>query len=501
MKLTVSNLDENRRETQASLIEGQSMPRKIFETQELMAQNGQIVTAGAYGIWDHLSNPNKIKLVDMLNTLGQQKGSQTDLYSKGKWDTLDVRIDAEINNAMPGTIESISHKSWYRALTKFVTKSLMGSNAYGSYSDVGEALPDAIKMLFGKWKVFHTDAHIKVGFDRDKLDYANVGQTEFTDSLHYFFSRAHQNYNGRISLVPTEAAFASIDSNIDLTPAEKAEFKKQQHPGTNTYNRQWNIIYNDMLDNKGGSFWISRINDSDDPTRIRLVIMAGDRERKSQQYIIGDVYGINEKGRSVPVSFSQEESIKMMQARQAWQWANSQDDLKYINKFGLSGFWDGWDPITWFTRKFFNPGMEKGGDFSREEFEYWHNKYSKEVEGSLYYTKLKANAFGGRYFTDWSDPGRVEMDMLIDPVWKAVRTREVFMENRTGKPYQVNRNELYDIFQMVKSGLNAKPDFFGNEATTTYFDTFFIFDNPKDYSKYNISGVPPGSPQVWGLLD
>jgi len=434
--------------------------------------------AALLDVHQNISSYNKGFIERVFNTGSKQKTSTTDQYSPDQT-AVKVQITNALNRHLPGTFQDVRLKNAHYALVEKLIRAMPLYGDEGHYSDISNALPKVMGMLYGHVKVFNTSGPVKLALPKDIVNYYNVGQTELDESLGFTISKAHQRYGDTLSLIAREGAEDAY--GFDPVQIEKGEdFLKSTNIGTNRYNERWNKIMKKAIVKDGGNIWMERINDPDDPESIRLVVMSGNPDYKDSYKIIGDLFGVDKNGNSVPVTFSAEETVKMMASRQAWQKMDSDDD-----------FWDGqyWDWGTSFARfigtmmgagedKHISTGeqrnrwSEAGGDFSRENIDYYHNRFSKDVNKAAY-DELPPNSYGGKYFTEWFKPGRVELDMYIDPLWKQIQILEKSKSEELGKPYTINNEEYAQLFYLIKNGLNGTPGWFSNKTPITYFDTFF----------------------------
>lgn len=477
-------------------------------------------TAAFLDIYESMSGTYRPFISDMFEGKSNPNPRPEDKFPKENrmFDNSDAMIERAANNAYPGTIQNTAHKDRHIALIKMGVRAIRTEGTTGKYRDIRDGLPEVIKRLYGYWgKTFDSGGPVKVALPykltngKQEGSGWNVGQNEWELSLEYTYARAEYLWGPDLSLVAREGIALGVkgyfkgneedefEKGIEIK-VDPNEVDKNKLLGTNRYNPDWNIIQKQFVDVAGGNIWVSRINDPQDPSRIRLVIMAGNRDYPTDVQIVGDLYRIDENtGESIPVTFSAEEMVQLMASNQAYQLMDSDDD-----------WWDWADPITWVSRAFraeytdeghlrdylLEGGMwgtksdtgrsysdkkdistgeertrwtERGGDFGRENIDYYHNKYSKDVPGSDY-DKLQANAIGGKYLTEWSDPGRVEMDMYIDPLWKEIQILEKSKSEELGRPYQINDGEFKLLYQLHKSRLNGGTGWFSSETPMTYFD-------------------------------
>lgn len=451
--------------------------------------------AALLDIYEYLDETWEPWLKNVFDGMGNPNRSPTDEWSGEMEQQYKAKIWDGINQYMPSTIQGTAQKGWHVALVYQALQAMPIEGSEGKYKDINRALPKVLERLYGYWgKTFTTDGPIKVALPRRLINQYDVDQDDYDESLHYTYGKALEKFDYKLSVVaregevPNAYGFKSLVDDDEF--AKGIEGKKEKpdgskYVGTNRYQADWNKITQGYV-SKGGNIWVSRINDSDDPSRIRLVIMAGNRDYMTDVKIIGDVYGIDKKtGESIPVTFSAEEIVKMMASRQAWQVMDSDDD-----------WWDGqyWDWFTGIARTIGslvgageavhistgidrNRWSEAGGDFSRENVDYYHKKFSKDVPGSDYH-KLPAHAIGGQWLTEWSNPGRVEMEMYIDPLFREIETYEKMKTEQTGKPYKINNEEFVNFFYLIKNGLNGPSGWFTSQTPMTYFDSIFAL-NPQ----------------------
>ena len=518
---------------------------EIFAWQQKLAKGHQEELAAFVDIEEGMNQAFMQRVVTFLDMKGQSGTTSPSLSLKSEYTANeDTQILDAINRSLPSILDKEDHKNWHIALVKLVSSRLMIGGTHGSPMNFQESLVKTIEGLYGNWKVFNNNTRVKVAFNRSKLNAAKVGQDQWDDSEHYMFMMAHRKYKGKISFVPRvdtiklmqhqgklakgirmgepykapqEKEWKPYEQNMDVPLFERESYEHANQFATMRYQQHWNAIYKDIVEDGGGNIFIARINDPDDPDKIRMVIASGDRNNPDGINIIGDVYGVDTIGNAVPVTFTQENAITMMQARQAWQHANSQDDIVegLLDISGIGGIWDGLDPISAFARAiewgreklgedkesiYKKPSnslfsIEEGGDFGRGEFKWIYDNYSKaawEKENGKKYSKKEAaeglyknlkgysdrpvNSHGGRYLTEIMAPGRVEMDLFFEPLWKEVMAYE------KSKGREVTDQELYSIFQVVKRRLNGKPDFFGNDRGRTMFDAY-VLNNFEDEKK------------------
>lgn len=513
---------------------------EVFALTDDLARSNREELAAFYDIEQGMNQEFLKHVVTFLSMKGQS-GTTSPAQTRGKTEYTaneDTMILDGINKMLPAIIDKEDHKNRHIALVKMVASRLMIGGTHGPAMSWEASLIKTLNGLYGNWKIFDNNTRVKVAFNRRKLIAAGVGQDQWNDSEHYMFMMAHRKYKGKISFVPRvdeikllkhqgelaksllmrktedatkypkpeggEKEWKPYQQDMTIPLFERVEQGANQF-ATMRYQEHWDAVYKDIVTQGGGNIFIARINDSDDPTKIRMVIATGDRNDPDNIRIIGDVYGIDSVGNAVPVTFTQENAITMMQARQAWQHANSQDDIVegMLDITGVGGIWDGLDPISASARalewarekmgmdpmqekdKLFN--IEDGGDFGRAEFKWLYENYSKAAWEKKYdrkysrqeaaegnykgfegYSDRDVNSFGGRYLTEIMAPGRVEMDLFYEPLWNEVMAFE------KSKGREVTDQELYSIFQVVKRRLNGKPDFFGNDRGRTMFDAYVL---------------------------
>jgi len=511
--------------------------------------------AAVHAIWDYIPESNRQDVVDTINMGLQGYGKNPAPFTGAEYQTRYTFALEAANLSLPSILEAknAKHRQVMLIMDHASRQPLKGSDrTFHSYK---QDVMDTIQILYGETKVFNNNTPMKVGFPKRLLEAANVGETEWKDSVDYFFTMAHRKYKGSLSFVPRvnvvnkmrgQSKWAEsmkyggdvpeddgkyIDSegverqriNTPWNPFDRDDDKHMQ-PQTNklsNYNKQWKTIYEDIVTRGGGNIWIERINDSKDLNRIRLVIVTGDRNDPDKVRILGDIYGDNQ-GISETAGFTRENSIKFMQARQAWEYGNSQDDawdtqdwmhsiIKGVewaaNK--LSPAYDAIANAAFTSAEYQTLGMageetntgpisfeftEEGGDLSRDEFETLYNAYSKsawekkhdrkfiqsEFESKQYeglggYSDLDVNSYGGRYLTEFTLPGRIEADMFLEPLMNEI----LFHEKSIGRKLTHNsedKEKLYDIIKVVKDRLNHKPDFF-SQGTSTFS---YVLNNGKN---------------------
>ena len=528
---------------------------EIFRSQQLLAKGGQEELAAYIDIAEGI-DPNYAiqvtKYLDMKGQSGTTAPSKKGGGPQNEWaSNRHTMVVQAINNALPAIIDAADHKNWHIALVKMVTNRAMTENVHDQTLSFEDQLKVTVDRLYGNWKVLENNTKMKVAFNRNQLDAAGIGQTQWDQSLHYMFMMAHKKYQGQISFVPRadtvklmqtqKRLLGDIEAGIPYSKPAEQVFKpyeqtiydkegkyipisdraieQQQsasHFATMRYQKQWNAIYQSILDGGEGNIFIARINDSDDPTKIRMVIATGNRNDPDKIRIIGDVYGVDIEGNAVPATFTQENAIVMMQSKQAWQHGNSQDDViaSLLDVPVIGGIWDGLDPITstikafewgmntpWSSLDVKTDGLQEGGDFGRDEFRWIYERFSKgaweKKHGLTYnkqdaankkyknldgYSRLSVNAYGGRFLTEVTGgsvmyPGRVEMDLFYEPLWEEVMAFE------KSKGREVTDKELYSILQVVKSRLNGNPDFFGSSRGRDLFDAYVLNPYSEDLQK------------------
>ena len=537
-EITINSITAQRElVTKFGVAMGEDPQYSMFEFQKgLVEQNPKHISLAAlHDIWDIMPKGNRQDVIDSINMGIQNYGKAQSPFSAGEYQNRSTFVLDALNNSLPAILENKAHKTrHFQLIMDHANKeNIKGTN---TFHDFRQDVMNTIRTLYGETKVFHNNTPMKVGFPRAMLKAADVDQNEWDDSVDYFFAMAHRKYKGTLSFVPRENIVNKMIQQADWAksfkhggdvpeddgtyvdaegitrqrintpwdpydPKDDKWMVPQQNRMTN-WNRQWKQIYQDMVTKGGGNIWIERINDSKDLNRIRLVIVAGDRNKPDEVTIIGDIYGDNQ-GQSETAGFTRENSIKFMQARQAWQWGNSQDDA--------------WDPQDWiynivklaeYTANKANPhldalnnkinqtlGMagedtqsplvdldwlpiEEGGDLSREEFEVLTNRYSKgawekkhgrkfiqeefeagDYEGFGGYSDLPTNSFGGRYATEFTLPGRIEADMFLEPLWNEILAHEKSIGRKLTHSSE-DKEIIYDLIKVVKARLNRNPDIY-----------------------------------------
>ncbi len=521
-----------------SVSHGDDPQYSMFKFQkELMNTSPKYMSLAAlHDIWDIMPQANQADVVKSINMGIKSYTPIESGFKGGDFQTRKTFVLDAINNALPSILEGKDHKArhWQLVWDHAHREVLKGSNS--TFHDFKRDVMDSIRTLYGDTRVFNNNTPMKVGFPKALLDAADVGQDQWTDSNNYFFAMAHRKYKGTLSFVPRldvateklkQDKWAESFKNRGDVPEDDGTYvdadgvkrqrintpwnaydpkddkwMKAQENQISNYNHEWKAIYRDIVTKGGGNIWIERINDSKDLGRIRLVVVTGDRNFPDDVKIIGDVYGMNQ-GKSETAGFSRDNSIKFMQARQAWQWGNSQDD------------W--WDPQDWvhlFLKNFEQNAnrqirhfdglinninqtlgmgeakqnsplmdldwipIEEGGDLSRDEIETLVNAYSKtswekkhgrkfdaqEHANGAYkglggYGELSTTSFGGRYATEFTLPGRVEADMFLEPLWNEIVAHEKSIGRKLTHEDE-DIEVLYDLVQVVKSRLDKNPDFF-----------------------------------------
>ena len=509
---------------------GQNPAENIFRYQRdfLVNTEKRADKAAFLDVFEHMDKDSALSVIDMLN-MGNisSTAGKSQLKGKGDYFNRNTYIAHRLKQTLPSIMDKRSRIGWHHQLVSNISTRLhLGNNEDGKIYSLEGSVDRALEMLYGNFAILDNDAGVNVAFKKNDLQYANVGQNEWDESLHYMFMNLFKKYKGKVSFVPREDVIQELGDQAQLAnTVERPAYKKPNNiefdptsrahdnafdvraMGMNKYNNIWNILHNDIVKQKGGNIFPARINDPNDPTKIRMVLARKNRDGNVK--IIGDIFGIEsdpsslDHGKSVAASFTMDNAIKMMQARQAWQHANSQDDVLPgsldINYVG--GAWDGWDGITGIARLLERKirgitgteftesdpsafgGMESGGDFSREEFKGLYEKFSRaawEKEKGREYTRgdnshswllsgdgyagLRANSFGGKFLTEIASPGKAEMDLFYQPLWEEI----MIHEEQLGR--EVTDTELYDIFQIVKNRLNGKENFWDNNVTDLLFE-------------------------------
>ena len=542
---------------------------------DLVAKNPKYQSLAAlFDIWQIMPQGNRKDVVTSIN-MGIENYKKVEAGFAGKeFQTRKTFILDALNNSLPSILESKEHKArhWKLVYDHASAEIFKGSNS--SFHNFKEQVLDSIRTLYGETTVLKNNTPMKVGFPTQMLIDADVGQEQWTDSNNYFFTMAHRKYKGSLSFVPRlevinemskQAKWANAFKHGGDVPKDDGTFidtdgvKKQrintpwnaydpnddkwmkpQRNKLSKYNHYWKAIYKDIVTTGKGNIWIERINDSKDLSRIRLVIVKGDRNYPDDVEIIGDVYGMNQ-GQYETAGFSRENSIKFMQARQSWQWGHSQHDAwdaqDWIHLFmkkmeqGINKVIPVLDGIENSVNETLGMGgakvqsplvnfdwipIEEGGDLSRDEIETLYNAYSKtawekkhgrkfnleELKNGAYkhldgYSDLSTTSFGGRYATEFSLPGRVEADMFLEPLWDEI----VAYEKSIGRKLKHEGEDLevlYDLVQVVKSRLDKNPDFFDQGKSIFSYvlnddGTQNLFDQP---SEQDIRKVDPGAFQL-----
>ena len=528
---------------------------EIFRAQQSLAKQGQEELAAFIDISEGMNQSYAIQVTKYIDMKGQSattapgKKGPENMFAENRH----TAVVQAVNNALPAIIDAADHKNWHVALVKMVTNRAMYENVHDGSLDWEDQLKVTVDKLYGNWKVLNNNTKMKVAFNRNQLDAAGVGQTQWDQSLPYMFLMAHKKYGGKISFVPRadtvkllqsqQKLLGDIEAGIPYSKPAEQVFKPYQqtiydkegkyipiadraiaqqqsfsHFATMRYQKEWDAIYKNVLDGGEGNIFIARINDSDDPNKIRMVIASGNRSDPDKIKIIGDVYGTDIEGNAVPATFTQENAIVMMQSKQAWQHANSQDDVvaSLLDVPVIGGIWDGLDPITSTIKAFEwgmdgfgssltvkEDGLQEGGDFGRDEFRWIYERFSKgawekkngltynkedaankKYKNLLGYSRLSVNAYGGRFLTEVTGgsvmyPGRVEMDLFYEPLWDEVMAFE------KSKGREVTNKELYSIMQVVKSRLNGNADFFGSggDRGKDLFDAYVLNPYSEDLQK------------------
>ena len=531
---------------------------EIFRAQKSLAKQGQEELAAFMDIEGGMNQTCAIQVAKYIDMKGQSgttaPSKKATAETRTEWaNNRHTMVVQAINNALPAIIDAADHKNWHIALVKMVTNRAMTENVHNQTLSFEDQLKVTVDRLYGNWKVLNNNTKMKVAFNRNQLDAAGVGQTQWDQSLHYMFMMAHKKYGGQISFVPradtvklmqtqgrllgdieagipyskpAEQVFKPYEQTIydkegKYIPIADRAIEQQQsasHFATMRYQKQWTAIYESILEGGEGNIFIARINDSDDPNKIRMVIATGNRNDPDKIRIIGDVYGTDIEGNAVPATFTQENAIVMMQSKQAWQHANSQDDViaSLLDVPVIGGIWDGLDPITstikafewgmdtpWSSLTVKEDGLQEGGDFGRDEFRWIYERFSKgaweKKNGLTYnkedaankkyknlmgYSRLSVNAYGGRFLTEVTGgsvmyPGRAEMDLFYEPLWDEV----IAFEKSKGR--EVTDKELYSIMQVVKSRLNGNADIFGGGGARgkDLFDAYVLNPYSEDLQK------------------
>ena len=484
---------------------------EMHKRQVGLADEGDILQAALIDVYPYMGQQNRMEVLNFLSMRGDPKQNVQTIADK--FTTLDTRIMNAINHSLPSIIQDSRHKAWHAHLVKTTMNRLVNSGIKGKYSNETAALPKAISMLYGGYQVFPTNAPFNIAFSKQKLRDANVGLNEWEEVQDHLFIQMHQKYGGKISFVPRANVLEGLDreelkkrkKDIELSPWTPYSKKNEgrfdmQALGVNKYNAQWNEVYKRIVKNQGSSIQFGFINSGNDPTKIQGVIV--EHMSTGEKRIIGDMLGLQYDsslpnfGSYVPANFSMDNVITMMQSRQAWQKANSGDDVipHSLDIPAVGGVWDGLDVFTAFGRIFNKDFGEEGGDFSREvilnQLKYTKGHWEKE-NGRKYrdwpigkrgpdgnygdwnpqngkgYAGLATNTFGGKYFTEIFAPGQVENDLFFQPLGEELLEEE----KRLGR--KMTEREVYDLYQIVKGRLNGKPDFWSGMLDNRVTDMLF----------------------------
>ena len=346
-------------------------------------------------IFENISVTHRPFISDMFEGRSNPNPMPEDKILKNNFDDSDAQIERAANNGYPGTIQNSAHKDRHIALIKMAVKAIRTEGTTGKYRDITNAIPEVMKRLYGYWgKTFDSGGPVKVALPykltngKQEGSGWNVDQNEWEESLPFSYARAKYLWGPDLSLVAREGVAIGVkgyskgnqddefDKGIEIK-ADPNKIDKNKTLGTNKYNPDWDIIHETFVEDGGGNIWVSRINDPQDPSRIRLVIMAGNRDYPTDVKIVGDLNRIDEKtGESIPVSFSAEEMVQLMASHQAYQLMDSHDDS-----------WDWADPITWVTRALRAEATDAG------------NLRDYLLEGRLWGTKSDT----GRSYSDKKD--------------------------------------------------------------------------------------------------
>ena len=499
---------------------------EMYKRQVGIANKGDHLQAALIDVYPFMGQQNRMEVLDFLSIRGDPQ--QNIKTMADKFSTIDTRIMSAINHSLPSIIQRPRHKAWHAHLVKTTMHRLINKGIKGEYYDEQSALPKAINMLYGGYQIFPTNAPFNIAFPKQKLTDANVGLNEWEEVQDHLFMQLHQKYAGKISFIPRANVLEGLDreelnarkKQIDQSPwtpysKENEGRFNMKALGVNTYNAQWNAIHSRLVKSQGSSIQFGFINAGHDPSKIQGVIV--EHMSTGEKRIIGDMLGLEydsskpDFGSYVPADFTMDNTIKMMQSRQAWQKANSGDDIiphSLDIPYG-EGIWDGWDPVTAIGRIFSKDFGEEGGDFSREvilnQYKYTRAYWEKE-NGRKYrdwpsgrkgpdgnygdwdqasgkgYASLAKNTFGGKWLTEVFAPGQVENDLFFQPL-----VEELFEEEKRLGRKMTNR-ELYDLYQIVKGRLNGKPDFWSGMLDNRLTD--FLFQGKAWYDPDDDDSTP-----------
>lgn len=519
--------------------------QEMHKRQRIMADNGNSDKAAFIDIYPWLSAQGRDNVLGFLSMQGDKKQT-VGLLNKDKSSTRDTRIMGALNHSLASIIQDDRHKAWHAGLVNTVMDRLINQGIEGKYFVEETALPKAMDILYGGFEVWKTNAPVNIAFPKYKIQAAGVDMDDWEGVQDHMFMMLHQKYGGKISFVPRSDVLGELKKE-EIALSKWIPYSKDNKNrydmralGTNRYNAQWNAIQRKINAGEGSSIQFGFINASGDPTKVQGIII--EHMRNGEKRIIGDMLGLEydnaspDFGHYVPANFSVDNSITMMQSQQAWQKANSGDDVlpHSLDIAFMGGVWDGWDVFTAFGR--WMQGVagkpqtfgEAGGDFSREailnQYKWTRGHWEKE-NGRKYrdwpswkkgadgnygdydqqigkgYAKLAPNTFGGKYLTEIFAAGQTENDLFFQPLAEELMAEE----ERLGR--KMKDREIWDLYQIVKGRLNGKPDFWSgmldNRVTDMLFQGkgWYDPDEPDDtprtlFDAYVLQGKPMfGSPE------
>ncbi len=489
---------------------------EMHKRQVIIADGGETSKAAFVDIYPFMGNFARNRALRVLSFSGKADATVKSL-TKDQYNTRRGKIVEAINRTLPSIIEDGRHKKWHADLVEKVMDRLVYFGLDKKSYTQETALPEALNLLYGNFTVWKTNAPFNVAFPKQKIDDAGLNEEDWIDAQEHFFFMLHQKYGGKISFVPRGEILSELKKeDIALpkwTPYAKSNYEKNKKGklrfdmkamGTNKYNAQWNAIQK-RIQTDGSSIKVGFINSGGDPNKIQGIITEFMRDGSSR--VIGDIFGVEydssnpDFGHFVPASFSVDNTITMMKSRQAWQKANSGDDVLpgLLDVPIIGGVWDGLDPITAFGRFLqssfgFEPTFgTPGGDFGREailEQYKWTRGHWEKENGRKYrdwpsteigpdgnygdsnkegkgYASLAPNTYGGKYFTEVFAPGQVENDLFFQPLGEELMEEE----KRLGR--KLTDRETWELYQVVKGRLNGKEDFWSGMLDNRVTDMLF----------------------------
>ena len=427
-----------------------------------------------------LLNEERIKRIFSATKGGQGQGYDWSDESEGVVEKAKDRFNAAIR----GSYAQLYNKLMVDGDKIYEDLYNTAWHVFGSYvkekGNQDEALKATLSLLFG-----------------DTITEKNGG-VEFPNGVGLFHDREEMNKRG-VTLSMLEEY--KINAYYHIYNKHGADLMFEPHLDMD---KNWHIVAQEMLEG-GGNVWWTVINDIEtDGYRVVMVGQHGDDKEQAASRMYGDPFSKTSSIRILadayyddgsgpqPIRLTKTEFFDSIAEAKAASHAYSHldfwDNLHFLFNYKhtpkdypdtpISPSLDTERPgvLGDLTTRLENVGfMTPGPDMSRRRVKYYMEKKGPGTD--WYKSTAKAYSIGDSGFgLDFTNPGRVEIDMFWKPLWEDIQAYERAQET-TGE--EISQKELYNLARQRYRGMFTGRSDYGLKRMFSMYDRYFMANGPK----------------------